>query len=80
MNHSLDQQALSRVHRMGQTEKTFVHRYLIKETIEEKINRIRIFRQVHEPDEASRRRSDYMISAGGVDGGFDVDELKDLLS
>jgi len=80
MNHSLDQQALSRVHRIGQTEKTFVHRYLIKETIEEKINQIRIFRQAHEIDDAPHRRSDHIISAGGVDGGFEIEELKDILS
>ena len=82
INHSLDQQALSRVHRIGQTEKTFVHRYLIKDTIEEKINQIRYFRQVHDTDEPSDglRRRDNLISAGGLDGGFDIDELKELLS
>ena len=73
INHALDRQALSRVHRIGQTEKTFVHRYLIKDTIEEMINQKRISGQ-YESDEPS----DGLVV--GFDGGFDIDELTQLLA
>jgi E3 ubiquitin-protein ligase SHPRH len=36
----LDKQAINRVHRIGQTKKTFVWRYIIHSTVEEKIAKI----------------------------------------
>jgi len=74
----MDQQALSRVHRIGQNRKTFVHRFIIKNTVEEKIDKLRIFRQEQAMDDDfdERRRT---VRAGGFDGGFDQEELQDLL-
>ena len=80
LNHSLDQQALSRIHRIGQTKKTFVHRYLISDSIEEKINRIRVFRQMHESQDQFDRAKDNLISAGGLDGELDIADIQALLS
>ena len=36
----LDKQAINRVHRIGQTQKTFVWRYIIHSTVEDKISKI----------------------------------------
>lgn len=38
MNPAREQQALGRVHRIGQTKVTMVHRFLIRKTVEEKIH------------------------------------------
>ncbi|XP_074656200.1 E3 ubiquitin-protein ligase SHPRH-like isoform X2 [Tubulanus polymorphus] len=38
LNVNQERQAIGRVHRIGQTKKTFVHRFLIRGTVEEKIH------------------------------------------
>lgn len=40
LNPAAEQQALGRVHRIGQKKTTTVHRFLIKGTVEEKIHSI----------------------------------------
>ena len=37
-NPAVEEQALSRAHRMGQKKKVFVYRFITKDTIEEKIH------------------------------------------
>jgi len=37
LNPFLEQQAINRVHRIGQTKETFIYRFIIRDTIEEKI-------------------------------------------
>ena len=34
LSDAVEQQAISRVHRIGQTRPTFVHRYLVRDTVE----------------------------------------------
>ena len=41
MNESVEEQAINRIHRIGQTLPTFVHRYIIEATIEERIMAVR---------------------------------------
>lgn len=41
LTDSLEAQAVGRVHRIGQEKPTFVHRFLIEDTIEEKIDELR---------------------------------------
>jgi len=41
LNEAMELQAIDRVHRVGQTKKTFVHRYFVKGTVEENILRQR---------------------------------------
>ena len=72
--------AINRIHRIGQTCKTYVHRYLIQDTIEEKIDAMRVERYSEQLEDAlneSRRKHD--VSAGGIDGGFSHEELQDIL-
>ncbi len=74
LNSGLDAQAINRIHRIGQLRKTFVHRYIVQGTIEERIDAIRIEREeiLFEDDLQDRQ---HLIKGGGIDGGFDASEL-----
>ena len=81
LNNALDFQAINRVHRIGQTSKTYVHRYLVQGTIEMKIDKLRADRGNAEVEASledslsNAKHSAFKI--GGIDGGFN--EIKDLL-
>jgi E3 ubiquitin-protein ligase SHPRH len=77
----LDAQAINRVHRIGQKSVTHVHRYIVEDTIEVKIDALRMeMQENHEEDELGLVTKDYAkISAGGIDGGFSASQLKDIL-
>ena len=45
LNNGLDAQAINRIHRITHVLKTFIHRYVVAGTIEEKIDAIRMERQ-----------------------------------
>jgi E3 ubiquitin-protein ligase SHPRH len=81
LNCGLDSQAISRIHRIGQHRTTYIHRYLIEDTIEIKIDKLRVDRQAEDQLEDSitdaRRKHD--IAGGGIDGGFSQGELHELL-
>jgi E3 ubiquitin-protein ligase SHPRH len=80
LNCGLDSQAIARVNRIGQTSKTYVHRYLIEGTIEVKIDNIRVEREEDQlEDSISETKKEHDISAGGIDGGFTEAELQDIL-
>jgi len=92
LNHSIDSQAINRIHRIGQTLKTYVHRYIIENTIEVKIDKIRMLRQANNVGDndsciiqnnavKKRKGNDeaLLCSAGGLDGMFNQAELQDLL-
>eukprot|EP00934_Nitzschia_sp_Nitz4_P001817 Nitzschia sp. Nitz4//scaffold202_size38995//10574//16522//NITZ4_007629-RA/size38995-snap-gene-0.90-mRNA-1//-1//CDS//3329541375//1817//frame0 len=80
LNCGLDSQAIARCHRIGQTRKTFIHRYLVEDTIEMKIDQ---FRQQHQEElleDTMLESRKCTINAGGIDGGFtSTQELMDIL-
>jgi len=81
LNHSIDSQAINRIHRIGQTSKTYIHRYVIEDTIEIKIDRMRAERQCQEGEEEDTvKEAKEMLRAGGLDGGFNATELQELLT
>lgn len=94
LNSALDLQAISRVHRIGQTRQTIVKRYVIEKTIEVKLDRIRqqqlrqeeeygfVSPSVSSSIEDSLCNSKSMtFQAGGIDGGFSShQELIDALT
>jgi len=77
LNCGLDSQAINRIHRIGQTCKTFVHRYLIENTIEVKIDNLRMEKQEDQIEDAANESKKATFNAGGIDGGFD--SQKELL-
>ena len=61
LNHSIDAQAINRIHRIGQTSKTYVHRYIIADTVEEKIDMMRMEREAnHFEDDVVQERKDHI--------------------
>jgi SNF2 family DNA or RNA helicase len=78
LNSGLDSQAISRIHRIGQTRTTYVHRFLLQDTIEMKIDKMRSDRDENE-DSVLLVREKSAIEGGGIDGGFSQEELIELL-
>lgn len=73
--------AISRIDRIGQNRKTHVWRYLMEDTIEVKIDALRMEHQEDEVDDAIYEGRKLAIQAGGIDGGLhSAEELFDLLS
>jgi SNF2 family DNA or RNA helicase len=80
LNCGLDSQAINRVHRIGQTSKTYVHRYLIEGTIEIKIDRKRMEHQEDQLEDEIHEAKKQAFKAGGIDGGFDnPEDVMDIL-
>jgi hypothetical protein len=73
--------AINRVHRIGQKKKTYVHRYIVEDTIETKIDKLRIEHEEDQlEDSINEVRNKSAINGGGIDGGFrSQEELLDML-
>jgi SNF2 family DNA or RNA helicase len=60
LNHSIDAQAINRIHRIGQTSKTYIHRYIVAHTIEEKIDALRVEREANSfEDDVIQKQKDH---------------------
>ena len=67
--------AAARVHRIGQTRQTYLHRYIVQDTIEEGIDKHREQHQEHDQmEDAIQDCRKVAIQAGGIDGGFATKE------
>ena len=78
--------AINRIHRIGQHRKTYVWRYIVADTVEVKIDQLRMKHQEDQIDEdnsvmrvsgnesGTRKNSMVLIQAGGIDGGFQSQE------
>ena len=62
--------AINRTHRIGQNRKTFVWRYIVEDTIEVKIDKLRMDQQDNHLEVLVGDRKKSVIKAGGIDGGF----------
>lgn len=79
LNHGLDSQAISRIHRIGQSRRTYVHRYLVADTVETKIDALREEHSGENLEDSIQSVRSSQYRAGGIDGGFSKEELLDLL-
>mmetsp|Transcript_12249 Transcript_12249/g.24806 ORF Transcript_12249/g.24806 Transcript_12249/m.24806 type:complete len:92 (-) Transcript_12249:47-322(-) len=80
LSHALDVQAINRIHRIGQTSKTYVHRYIMQDSVEVKIDALRMEHQEDIIEDALVEAKTSELRAGGIDGGFHSEaELMDLL-
>jgi len=60
LNHSIDAQAINRIHRIGQTQQTYIYRYVVEDSVEEKIDEMRIKRETnHFEDDIVQDRKDH---------------------
>ncbi len=69
-NPAVEQQALSRAHRIGQDNKVFVYRFVTKDTIEEKILKLQ---------EKKSRLADMFVAQNNPFAGITENEILDLL-
>jgi hypothetical protein len=66
--------AINRCCRIGQTRKTTVWRYLVEDTIETKIDKLRLEHQQDQVEDAISAGRKSTFKAGGIDGGFQSQE------
>lgn len=72
--------AINRIHRIGQNRKTFVWRYLVDDTVEMKIDKLRREHQEDQLEDLLNDGKKSIFTAGGIDGGFrSHDELLSIL-
>ncbi|KAL7549799.1 hypothetical protein ACHAWF_013053 [Thalassiosira exigua] len=60
------------------SSKTYVHRYIIEDTIEEQIDAIRMERHENSFEDDLQEQRKHSIKGGGIDRGFDMSELQML--
>lgn len=79
LNEAIEKQAVSRVYRIGQTRETVVHRFVVRDSVEERIYRAR--HASPQQGASSRRSSDYKTGVKEKNGEerISVDEVRALL-
>ncbi|CAH9090614.1 unnamed protein product [Cuscuta epithymum] len=61
LNPAAEAQAISRVHRIGQTKKTLVHRFVVKDTVEESIYKLNKSRRGESFVSGNRKNQDHPV-------------------
>ena len=77
LDPALEQQAVSRVHRIGQQNPTFVHRFIIRDTIEERVVDMHQARK-HTTDGTSNKRPRGNHHAAELLTSHDIGKLFDI--
>ena len=71
ISKSVEAQAVGRVHRIGQTKETFIHRFIVEDTIEERIDTLQKRKMVSNQRRANNTKSDARLTG---------EELRDLFA
>src|SRR5262249_28957904 len=70
-NEAIEEQAINRAHRIGRQQSVFAKRFVIRESVEEKMMKLKA---------AKRLWIDEILETGDFDGQLSLDDLYDLLS
>jgi superfamily II DNA or RNA helicase len=66
LNKSIEQQAVNRIHRIGQTKSTYVHKYIVQETVEQRIHDSSAVADLHITAVSSSSLSSSSVSSIGM--------------
>ncbi|KAG0590383.1 hypothetical protein M758_1G090700 [Ceratodon purpureus] len=72
LNPSMEAQAINRVHRIGQTRPTFVHRFIVHDTVEESIYGLRRQKVVNISGAATRKSDVYSLTLKDLGSLFSI--------
>ncbi|KAG0565163.1 hypothetical protein KC19_8G169500 [Ceratodon purpureus] len=72
LNPSMEAQAINRVHRIGQTRATFVHRFIVHDTVEESIFGLRRQKLVNLPGPATSKPDVYNLTLKDLSSLFAI--------
>ncbi|KAH9308738.1 hypothetical protein KI387_036649 [Taxus chinensis] len=78
LNPAAEAQAINRVHRIGQENKTFVHRFMVRETVEESIYKLNRSKPVNVAGNFSNicKRDQFSLTIKDIDSLFSCSELE----
>ena len=77
LNEAIELQAIDRVHRVGQTKPTFIHRYYVKSTVEEYLLRQRYNRIIDKKDKKNKEDDDTKLDKQTKET-MTIQQLRDL--
>lgn len=81
LNPALEAQAISRVHRVGQERQTFVHRFIVKNSVEESIHKLNTSRNANSViSTKSTNKNEPILTIEDLESLFPVNDPSDLYS